>query len=404
MKWLEPPHDEGERLLREGLDEAARRTGDQITHRRLWARISEAMVKPQPRIAGRLVLASAAIVLFAVGGVLGLPRLLDFFGPQPASVSAGGPAAGAPVASGSPTGPAGTLPTAATSPPVVVESEHLPGQFVRTHSGEHARVALGGGAEAELAENSSITWDSQQRPSVEHGAATLTVPHQPPGWRFSVTAGPYIVTVVGTKFEVRVDHHTVGVAVSEGVVEVWHGSRSTRLLAGESWNGPFEPEEAEVEAASVAPAEKPHVRARLALHHPIRGAAMVSRALQQAQAALQAGDTSKAIEMLGHIASGTGPAAENAAYELGRITRYHLNRPRQAVALWDRYRVRFPGGLLRAEADLSILDTLTSLGDVHAALGEAEAFLARHPSSERRVEVQKLAERLRAVESASSSR
>jgi hypothetical protein len=36
------------------------------------------------------------------------------------------------------------------------------------------------------------------------------------------------------------------------------------------------------------------------------------------------------------------------------------------------------------------------LGDSQAALSEADAFLARHPSSERRAEVQRLAERLRA--------
>ena len=60
--------------------------------------------------------------------------------------------------------------------------------------------------------------------------------------------------------------------------------------------------------------------------------------------------------------------------------------------------------MLRTEADLSILDTLSSLGDVRAALAEADAFLARHPGSERRPEVQKLAERLRAAESAAGQR
>lgn len=131
---------------------------------------------------------------------------------------------------------------------------------------------------------------------------------------------------------------------------------------------------------------------------------MLGRGMQQAQAALQAGDTSRALETLDRIAAGTGPAAENAAYEIGRITRYNLNRPRQAIALWDKYRTRFPSGLLRTETDLSIVDTLSSLGDAHAALREAEAFLARHPTSERRAEVQKLAERLRAAGSAAGSR
>jgi outer membrane protein assembly factor BamD (BamD/ComL family) len=126
--------------------------------------------------------------------------------------------------------------------------------------------------------------------------------------------------------------------------------------------------------------------------------------LQDAQAALQAGDTNRAVEILTRAAQGTGPAAENAAYELGRITRYNLNRPRQAVALWDKYRTRFPAGLLRTEADLSIVETLSQMGEVRAALAEADAFMSRHPTSERRQDVQRLAERLRAAETASESR
>jgi hypothetical protein len=256
-------------------------------------------------------------------------------------------------------------------------------------------VALGGGAEAELAENSAITWDNQHRPSVEQGSARLSVPHQPPGWRFSITAGPYVVTVVGTKFEVNVEGRMVGVEVTEGVVEVWRGSQSTRLVAGDAWHGPLHPEEAQSIPAAAAPTERPHTP-------PVPAAKLAaSRGLQEAQAALQAGDTNKAVEILSHAAQGSGPAAENAAYELGRITRYNLNRPRQAVALWDKYRTRFPTGLLRTETDLSIVETLSQMGEVRAALAEADAFMARHPASERRQEVQRLAERLRAAETAS---
>jgi outer membrane protein assembly factor BamD (BamD/ComL family) len=126
--------------------------------------------------------------------------------------------------------------------------------------------------------------------------------------------------------------------------------------------------------------------------------------LLEAQAALQVGDTNRAVEILSRTAQGSGPAAENAAYELGRVTRYHLNRPRQAVALWDKYRTRFPAGLLRTETDLSIVETLSQMGDTHAALAEADAFIARHPTSERRLDVQRLAERLRAAQSASDTK
>jgi hypothetical protein len=399
MKWLETPHDEAERLLREGLDRASLRVGDEITHRRVWAQIAETMEKPQSVAWGRLAIASASLALLVGAGLVGVPKLLHLGKPG----ASGDLSAEQVNGKSSPMVPQ-ALPGADQGAPApadkisLQESERVPGHVVRTLAGEHAKVDLGGGAEATLAENSAITWDEQHRPSVEKGSAALSVPHQPPGWRFSVTAGPYVVTVVGTKFEVRVADHTVGVQVTEGVVEVWRGSRSTRLVAGDSWNGPLNP--GEPAAAVVPPSERPQPVALT----PPRITPPPSRGLRDAQAALQAGDTNRALEILTRTAAGSGPAAENAAYELGRITRYNLNRPRQAVALWDKYRTRFPSGLLRTEADLSIVDTLSSLGDVHAALTEADAFLARHPSSERRPEVQRLAERLRATESAAGSR
>ena len=399
MKWLDKPQDEGERLLRDGLDQATQRLGDEITHRRVWAQIAETMEKPHSVAWLRLAVASAALVLLVGAGVVGVPKLAKLGKPHGSSAALASKSAAK-------SGQQATQPVASpkeTTPPVVeqmslLETERVPGHVVRTRAGEHARVALGGGAEADLSENSAITWDDQHRTSIERGSAMLSVPHQPPGWRFSVTAGPYVVTVVGTKFEVRVANRTVGVEVSEGVVEVWRGSRSTRLVAGDSWNGPLYPDEAQ--SAGAAPAERPQ---SISLP-PAKLTPPASRGLQEAQAALQAGDTGKAIELLTRTAQGTGPAAENAAYELGRVARYNLNRPRQAVALWDKYRTRFPSGLLRTEADLSIVDTLSSVGDVRAALLEADAFVARHPSSERRLEVQRLAERLRAAESASGSR
>ncbi|MBN2574762.1 MAG: FecR domain-containing protein [Deltaproteobacteria bacterium] len=407
MKWLETPHDEGEHLLREGLEQARRRTGDEIMHRRVWGKVNDALARPKLRFSGRLALASAALVLLFAGGLFGFPRLAAYVASPDTTVATAPevPASPAPPATSARTAPAFAEPQSATAEQAaLLETERVPGHVVRTRGGERARVALGGGAEAELAENSVITWDRQRRPSIEQGNARLSVPRQPPGWRFSLTAGPYVVTVVGTKFEVHVANRTVGIGVTEGVVEVWRGGRSTRLVAGDSWTGPLYPDEAR--AASFAPSVRPRLHAP-PLAKPAasaKAAPSASRGPQNARAALQSGDTGKAVEILTRTAQGSGPAAENAAYELGRIARYHLNRPRQAVALWDKYRIRFPSGLLRTEADLSIVDTLSSLGDVRAALTEAQAFLLRHPSSERRADVQKLVERLRATESAAGQR
>lgn len=398
MKWLEEPQNEAERLLREGLDQAATRTGDEITHRRVWAKVSEAMEAPQPRSYGRLVFAGAAGVLLVAAGVVAYPHVRGLWHGQAGQVAKSPTANSVMIAT-----PEVVAKSATETPPgeedqaELIEAERVPGHVVSTRKGERARVALGGGAEANLAENSAITWDNQHRPSIEKGSARLSVPHQPPGWRFSVTAGPYVVTVVGTKFEVRVVGRTVGVEVTEGVVEVWRGSRSTRLVAGDSWHGPLYPEETQSIPAASAPTEKPQPLSAPAA----KPALPTTHGLQDAQAALQAGDTNKAVDILSRAAQGSGPAAENAAYELARVTRYNLNRPRQAVALWDKYRTRFPAGLLRTETDLSIVETLSQMGEVRAALAEADAFVARHPTSERRLDVQRLAERLRAAETVS---
>jgi transmembrane sensor len=407
MKWLDSPQDEAERLIREGLDGAAQRTGDEITHRRVWAKVAEEVDSPRPRIVGRFLLVGSALVLVFAAGALAYSYL-----PRHAEVATA-PAPAAPPSASQPTTPIEAKPVVAESQNKAIdevpisEAERAPGHVVRTRVGERARVGLGGGAVADLDENSAITWDSQHRPSVERGTAHLSVPHQPPGWRFSVTAGPYVVTVVGTKFDVRLANHTVEVDVSEGIVEVWRGSHSTRLAAGDSWHGPLNPEDPQprVAPAPLAFEEKKGEPAQSTFD---KGESKLephaSHGVQEAQAALRAGDTQRALDILTRAAQGSGPAAENAAYALGHMMRYNLDHPRQAVALWDKYRTRFPSGLLRIEADLSIVETLAQVGDARAALSEADAFVARYPNSERRLDVQRLAERLRASQAASNPR
>jgi hypothetical protein len=70
-------------------------------------------------------------------------------------------------------------------------------------------------------------------------------------------------------------------------------------------------------------------------------------------------------------------------------------RPKQALVAWYRYRARFPQGMLRAETDMSIVDALLVTGDKAGALAEAEAFLARHPQSERRNDISRIVTQLR---------
>ena len=91
------------------------------------------------------------------------------------------------------------------------------------------------------------------------------------------------------------------------------------------------------------------------------------------------------------LAQRTGPAAENAAYEVGKILSDKLGQPANAVAAWRRYRSEYPAGILRVEADVSIIETLARTGESDDALTEATDFLRRHPDSERRGEIARVA-------------
>ena len=372
-----------ERWLSETIEAARQRIGDEVARRRVWARVEglpagkdrlrRARALALPALTGALVAVGVVAILWMVPATRPAhsPVVTKRVPSAPVSASQPGPEASRVVSQGSSAAP------------------------VRTGRGEKARVALVGGVGVELDANSVLSWDVEHRPSVERGQARFQVPHQAPGVRFAVSAGPYVITVVGTKFHVGVGDDRVSVEVEEGVVEVWRGARSVRLVEGDSWAGPMR---------GVAPPAVEHRpslaslssrRTSLADSHAPVESGPASAELTEARSAIREGRPEDALAMLSHCAKGAGPAAENAAYEMGRVLRDGLHRPRGAVAAWGAYRTRFPDGLLRAEADLSILETLAKLGEKAAALAEAEAFLTRYPKSERRDEVAKLAARVR---------
>ena len=110
-----------------------------------------------------------------------------------------------------------------------------------------------------------------------------------------------------------------------------------------------------------------------------------------ARAALAAGDAPRALQLYRTLAQGTGPSAENAGYEVGKVLNEKLGQPANAVAAWRHYRAAHPDGILRVEADVSIIETLARTGDSDEALSEANDFLRRRLDSERRAEIARLA-------------
>ena len=392
--------DPAEVFLRRALDDAALRGPDDVTLRRGWAAVAEPVKAPRARswswFAGG-VATTAALAL--VCGLWLWPRAAATL----ALVSPAAPTAPAQVALGT------------------------------------RRLTLEGGVEAQLG-SSSVMRIEDGAPRVEKGEVRFSVPHRPPGHPFVVRAvvrnNDYSVVVVGTRFGVAVNDQVVGVDVDEGIVEVHQTAtqqRLARLTPGEAWHSadvsvetsgapaPEPPAPAlPISPSLSAPPEHGQVHVRihdsrhaarpaartLALATPGEGSATAGRASiattsglstasdessNAARAALSAGDAPRALQIYRALALKTGPAAENAAYEVGKVLNERLGQPASAVAAWRRYRVDYPDGILRVEADVSIIETLARTGGSDDALGEANDFLRRHPDSERRAEIARLA-------------
>ena len=371
MRWLESPRDEVERKLRVGLDLAAGRT-DELALRRVWGRLVDL-----PPATGRgsrwAYLLAGMLVAGGMAAAIGVVYPLLRVGLSPV----------AEVAPPAPRAPVVPVPPAP-------EQVLLGPTTVITGLREARTVRLKGGARVQLRAQTTLAVDAGQRPALQRGRVHMEVPQQEPGETFTVAAGPYVIVVVGTSFDVGVDRGHVEVAVREGVVEVWRDGEMVRLPAGHAWRGPTRAQPVpRRRAARAIPAE------RLAPPPPVVLPPHPADRFAEANTMLAAGDTAGALQLLRELAAGSGPTAENSSYAIGLVLRDRRQRSRAALDAWGNYRERFPRGLLRAETDLSIIQTLLDLGDRRSAHLEAEAFLRRHPFSERRDEITRLADRLK---------
>lgn len=278
------------------------------------------------------------------------------------------------------------------TPTPAVETRIIPAAegTIRTGAGERLALTLVGGTEANLESSSVMTVDHAGRAKVDGGEVAFRVPHQPTGHAYVVLAGPYRVVVLGTRFKLRMsDARRVFIDAQEGVLEVWEHARLARLAPGETWASPEIP----APAADAPPAHAhPHTRS-VAVATPGSDSSFAGSndAEANAQAALAAGETTRALGLYRALAQHGGPASENAAYEIGKILRDRLGQPANAIAAWRRYRADRPNGVLRVETDVSIIETLVHAGDATGALAEANDFIRNHPDSERRAEIARVA-------------
>jgi hypothetical protein len=263
------------------------------------------------------------------------------------------------------------------------------------------------------------------------GNLELHVLPRAPGHDFVVSAGLYRFNVVGTAFTVSQTRSRLELMVSEGTVAVWRGTKRLATVgAGAEWSADVSPAastrpqalRAQAEPASAvalaeplpretpglapppaappagaiaapplpsAPALTPPPAAPPAASaYPDRTAAFAPAAVRRDCGQLAASKRSQeALTCYQEQAAQNGLAGETALYELARLWRDSFGELDRALAAFQAQRARFPSGVLRTEADLSIIELLPRL-DRHAdALAESEQFLTAHPKAERRGEI-----------------
>jgi hypothetical protein len=373
LRWLDDAEDPARLALRQSLDEGERFAHSELMQRRVWARVSD---PARTRRVTRNAFVRGALVASALTAltVVAVER-----------VHAPAPAGGA-LATGA-AEIARATPQAPAAPALAIVAPA--GSVVETGAGEHLVRILARGARAELAPQTSVAVDAQGRPELRRGEVHFRVASgaTADAQKFSVRVASYRVVVAGARFVVKAEAQSITVAVEDGEAEIWNGSHVVRIGSGETWSSDAAAPHARTGAPrghEKAPALAPAADAEGALAEQDR------EDLAAARAARAAADPRRALALYEHLAARSGPAAENALYEIGGIYHDQLKQPAKAVAAWDRYRTRYPNGLLRAEADLSVIDTLATLDDETRTLNEALAFLKRYPHSERRGEVSRV--------------
>jgi TolA-binding protein len=89
-----------------------------------------------------------------------------------------------------------------------------------------------------------------------------------------------------------------------------------------------------------------------------------------------------ALERYDALASSSEPYAEHALFAAARL-RAKLGEKDGALEAFRSYRRRYPDGAYASVVSVHVLDLLLQRGDDREVLGEADAFLAAHPSDPR---------------------
>ena len=265
---------------------------------------------------------------------------------------------------------------------------------------EAVEVWLDSGEAAVGPSSPSQTANGSVRVSVRVVAAGAFRVEAPPGALFVVSASAERSVVYAVRGEAQVRSATSTAPVSAG--SSWTNSGAAPAISEEvrSLTIRLGGEAPRAAPALPVPAPAPSVAAAPSPASPARllaraaGSAAQSAAaaadddvLARANALEASGDNSAAAALLEDLSRKSGPRAEAALYELGRLRLRFLGQPAQALAAFEEHARRFPAGALSLESSLSAVEARVSLGQDEPALREMESVLGRYGQSERAPDV-----------------
>jgi FecR protein/Outer membrane lipoprotein len=220
---------------------------------------------------------------------------------------------------------------------------------------------------------------------LERGSLLAHIKPRATGAPFVIDTPAFRARVVGTVFRVVArEDASASIAVGHGAVEVTPRGSSPRLVrAGERWpaNSTDAPSADEIARMGAADLEG----AGAASFAPAARSELARPAAAPSCRALTGED---AIECWLRVADVADPVrAESALYQAGWIRMHELHDAAFALGIWERQRSRYPHGLLRDEAQTSIIDALVALRRTRAAEAEIADYLRAHPTGLRSAEM-----------------
>jgi hypothetical protein len=212
---------------------------------------------------------------------------------------------------------------------------------------------------------------------------------------FVIKTPAFSARVLGTVLRVVThDDGTASIAVGHGAVEVTPNGRAPVIVhAGERW--PASASDAP-SAGELARMGRAHLEgtdaAALSPPAPTTPTATAPTTLSpRADASACADKRGEAAVTCwldaADAAVGDPVRAESALYQAGFIRMHEMHDPAFALGIWERQRQRFPHGLLRDEAQTSIIDALVALKRTRAAEAEIADYLKLHPRGLRSAEM-----------------